>query len=127
MSESTPPPFGRIGWIDITVPDAEALRDFYSALVGWRHEAVDMGGYDDYAMVPEHGDGPAAGICFLKGVNDTMPAAVWLPYITVPDLVRCMETCVALGGAIVADRRDTGGYVVIRDPAGAVAALWQPH
>lgn len=126
MSESNHPPFGRIGWIDITVPDAAALRDFYAAVVGWRSEGVDMGGYDDFAMVPEQGDGPAAGICYLRGVNDAIPPAVWLPYITVPDLQRCIDTCVALGGSVVVDRRDSGGFIVIRDPAGAVAALWQP-
>lgn len=126
MSEPTHPPFGRIGWIDITVPDAAALRDFYAAVVGWHSEGVDMGGYDDFAMVPEHGDGPAAGICHLDGVNDGMPSALWLPYITVPDLQRCIDACVSLGGAVVVDRRDSGGFIVIRDPAGAVAALWQP-
>ena len=25
---------GRIGWIDLTVPDAEAIRDFYNAVIG---------------------------------------------------------------------------------------------
>jgi predicted enzyme related to lactoylglutathione lyase len=35
---------GTIGWIDLTVPDAKSLRDFYSAVTGWtprfwsRHE-----------------------------------------------------------------------------------------
>jgi hypothetical protein len=25
---------GRIGWIDLTVPDAEGIRDLYNAVVG---------------------------------------------------------------------------------------------
>ena len=31
---------GKIGWIDMTVDDAEGVRDFYTAVVGWGHEAV---------------------------------------------------------------------------------------
>jgi predicted enzyme related to lactoylglutathione lyase len=26
---------GNIGWIDLTVPDAEAIRDFYRHVTGW--------------------------------------------------------------------------------------------
>ena len=39
MSNNT----GKIGWIDMTVENAAELRDFYSAVVGWRHEEVSMG------------------------------------------------------------------------------------
>ena len=27
---------GRIGWIDVTVPNAEDVRDFYARVPGWR-------------------------------------------------------------------------------------------
>jgi predicted enzyme related to lactoylglutathione lyase len=27
---------GTIAWTDLTVPDAEKVRDFYAAVVGWR-------------------------------------------------------------------------------------------
>lgn len=39
-----------------------------------------------------------------------------------------MERCTALGGTIVAGPRslgDAGKFCVVRDPAGAVAALWE--
>ena len=35
---------GKIGWIDITVDDAEGLRDFYANVVGWKPVKVDIGG-----------------------------------------------------------------------------------
>jgi len=38
---------GAIAWIDLTVPDAESLRDFYAAVAGWTPSAVAMDGYDD--------------------------------------------------------------------------------
>lgn len=32
---------GKIGWIDMTVDDAEGVRDFYKHVVGWGSEDVD--------------------------------------------------------------------------------------
>jgi predicted enzyme related to lactoylglutathione lyase len=29
---------GKIGWIDMTVDDANSLRDFYKDVVGWKVE-----------------------------------------------------------------------------------------
>ncbi len=49
MSEQTPEP-GAVGWVDITVDDAPALRDFYTHVVGWSPEEVPMGDYRDYSM-----------------------------------------------------------------------------
>jgi len=43
---------GQIGWIDLTVPDATALRDFYQGVTGWTPSSVDMGGYQDFCMHP---------------------------------------------------------------------------
>ena len=30
---------GKIGWIDMTVDDAPAVREFYEAVVGWKSDA----------------------------------------------------------------------------------------
>ena len=51
-----------------------------------------------------------------------------LVYITVANLRKSLKACAAKGGVIVAPERDMGGakMAVIRDPAGAVAALFQP-
>jgi len=35
---------GSIIWRDLTVPDAERVCDFYTAVIGWEHEDVNMGG-----------------------------------------------------------------------------------
>jgi predicted enzyme related to lactoylglutathione lyase len=122
------PAVGRIGWIDLTVPDALAIRDFYQAVVGWRAEPVEMGDYSDYSMLPPGSGDGVAGICHARGDNAAMPAQ-WLIYVTVADLAASLERCRALGGAVVLGPRDLGGYgqfAVIRDPAGAVAGLIEP-
>lgn len=119
---------GAIGWIDLTVPDAEEVRDFYTAVAGWRAAPVSMGNYADYAMHPA-GDGePVAGICHARGVNAGLPRQ-WLVYITVTDLDGSLQACLARGGAILRDPTgmgEMGRFAVIRDPAGAVAALFEP-
>jgi predicted enzyme related to lactoylglutathione lyase len=117
---------GSIGWIDLTVTDAGAIRDFYSAVTGWTHEPVDMGGYADFAMMPADGD-PVAGICHARGGNAALPAQ-WMIYIVVDDLDAALEVTTARGGSIVRATREMGSagrYAVIRDPAGAVAALFE--
>jgi predicted enzyme related to lactoylglutathione lyase len=128
MSEQTPPvpAPGTIGWADLTVPDATALRDFYQAVAGWTPMALGMGGYEDFVMQAPDGSA-VAGVCHARGANAALPP-VWLVYITVPDLDVATRRCVELGGQLLAERRSAGAgsYCVIRDPAGAVAALYQP-
>ena len=63
---ATPDP-GSISWTDLTVADAEAVRNFYQAVVGWTPEAQPMGEYSDFVM---SADGtPVAGICHARGEN----------------------------------------------------------
>jgi len=126
MSEQKAKP-GAIAWTDLTVPDAERLRDFYGAVAGWRSEPVSMGDYNDFVMAPVDGP-PVAGVCHARGANAGLPPH-WLIYINVTDLDSSLKRCVELGGKIVAQPRSAGGhgrYAVIEDPAGAVAALFEP-
>jgi len=47
---STQSKVGTIGWTDLTVSNAEEIRNFYSDVVGWTSDPVDMGGYNDFNM-----------------------------------------------------------------------------
>ena len=127
MSEPEPIPPGSILWRDLTVGDAEGIRDFYRAVVGWEFRPEDMDGYDDYHMVVPSTGERAAGICHARGENADVPP-VWLIYIIVDDIQRSVARCAELGGtALVPPRQMGAGYFsVIQDPAGAVCALYQP-
>jgi uncharacterized protein len=118
------PKTGTIGWHDLTVPNAEEVRDFYQAVVGWTVEGVDMGGYEDYSMIA-NGDG-VAGVCHARGTNANVPPQ-WLIYIYVDDVDASTAKAVELGGAVLDGPRDMGygRFAVIRDPAGAVCALFK--
>lgn len=120
------PAYGSIGWIDLTVADAPRLRDFYEKVAGWQAQPVKMTGYDDFSMTNESGEG-VAGVCHARGANATLPP-VWMIYIVVENLDLALENCRNLGGEVLTPVRTAGGsrYAVIKDPAGACCALWEP-
>jgi predicted enzyme related to lactoylglutathione lyase len=125
MLEDVP---GQIRWIDLTVRDAPAIREFYEAVVGWKSSPVAMGEYSDWCMAPEGIDDPVAGVCHARGGNVGLPPT-WLIYITVADLVGSMAACRDRGGEVVFGPKNfgpEGTWCVIRDPAGAYAALFEP-
>jgi len=119
---------GKIGWIDMTVADASGIRDFYTAVTGWQFQEVSMGDYADYAMTTPDGGDAVAGICHALGENAALPGG-WLIYIVVEDVDSSAAACVANGGELVVAPRGLAGgrFCVIRDPGGAVAALYQPQ
>ncbi len=119
---------GSLGWADLTVPNAETVQAFYGEVVGWRVKSVSMGGYDDYVMESAAQPGPVAGVCHAVGENAELPP-YWLIYFTVTDLDRSIEACRRRGGTVVSGPRscgEMGRFCVIKDPAGAYAALLQP-
>jgi len=119
---------GEMAWIDLSVPNAGEIKDFYQEVVGWQSEAVSMGDYDDYAMnSPETGE-PITGICHAKGVNSDLPAT-WMPYFLVADIEQSAKQVSEQGGQLLTPIKAMGDdkYVVLKDPAGAICALYQKH
>ncbi|MCA9278587.1 MAG: VOC family protein [Phycisphaeraceae bacterium] len=123
MSDTQRP--GTIGWHDLTVENADQIRDFYAAVAQWKPEPVDMGGYSDFSMVASDGS-PTAGVCFKRGTNADIPSQ-WLMYIIVEDIDASIAACTKLGGSVLVGPKSMGSarYCVIRDPAGAVCGLYQ--
>jgi predicted enzyme related to lactoylglutathione lyase len=118
---------GRIAWLDLTVPDARATRDFYRQVIGWSVEDVEMTDgserYADYNMLA--GGSPAAGVCHARGANAGLPA-VWMIYLPVGDLGDSLRRVEDEGGKVLRSMRGTGGepvYAAIQDPVGAAFAL----
>jgi uncharacterized protein len=121
---------GRIGWLDLTVAEADTTRDFYRQVVGWSVQDVAMkdgdARYADYNMLADDGN-PAAGICHARGVNVGLPP-VWMIYLPVGDLAESLRRVEEEGGEILKTMRGGDGnavYAAIRDPVGACFALMQ--
>jgi predicted enzyme related to lactoylglutathione lyase len=120
-------PIGQIGWVDLTVADADSVRDFYQQVTGWTPSSVNMGDYSDYCMTPPGGAQPVSGICHARGGNAGLPP-VWLIYITVADLDGSVSRCLSLGGKVRKSTESMGShgrFCILEDPAGAVFGLFE--
>lgn len=127
MADATSKKVGLVPWADLTVPDAGSVAEFYREVVGWTVTEVEMGGYKDYCMNEPGSGQTVAGICHARGVNAPLPA-VWLVYITVEDVEKAAAIAVRLGGSVVhgpTPMGPQGRYCVVRDPAGAISALYE--
>lgn len=121
---------GRISWLDLTVADAAAARDFYHQVVGWSVQDVEMEDvgerYADYNMLAEDGR-PSAGVCHARGVNAGLPP-VWMIYLPVGNLAESLRRVPEEGGAVVRAMQGENGevvYAAVQDPVGAYFALVQ--
>ncbi|MBP1950220.1 VOC family protein [Virgibacillus litoralis] len=116
---------GKIISADLTVHEAEQVRNFYEYVIGWEHSEVNMGSYNDYIMTTKDGT-PVAGVCHQVGSNEGLPP-VWMVYFQVSDLNDSLETCRKLGGKVLREPGGSGcgSFAVIEYPAGAICALSQ--
>ena len=121
-------PAGCISWLDLTVTDASATRDFYRQVVGWSVQGVEMKDadepYADFNMLDADGS-PAARVCQARGDQLGRPP-VWIIHLPVGDLAESLRRVGEEGGEVIkATRGADGEYAsaVVRDPVGACLAL----
>jgi predicted enzyme related to lactoylglutathione lyase len=127
-ARATAAPVGRISWLDLTVSDAPATRDFYRQVVGWSVQEIEMEDngerYADYTMLDEAGSS-VAGICHARGANTGLPP-VWMIYLPVGDLAESLRRVQAEGGKVVKAMPGTDGayvYAAVQDAVGVYLAL----
>src|SRR5690606_20894600 len=100
-------PAGRMGWVDITVDHAPAMRDFYRDVIGWSVEDVAMkdgeARYADYNMIGSNGT-PLAGVCHARGTNTGLPP-IWMIYLPVNDLAESARRVAQEGGTVIKSMR----------------------
>lgn len=118
-------PAGTPCWIDLAVDDAQAAREFYTALFGWDvHDGpAEAGGY---LMALKDGR-PAAGMMGKPPEMAQMPSA-WSMYFAVEDVDKSLAAVTDAGGSVAVgamDVMDVGRMAFALDPAGAGFGLWQ--
>jgi len=121
-------PIGRIRWLDLTVADASAARDFYRQVIGWSVQDVEIregeARYADFTMLGADGS-PVAGVCHARGVNVGLPP-VWMIYLPVGDLAESVRRVEEAGGTVISAMPGEDGanaYAAIQDPVGACLML----
>jgi predicted enzyme related to lactoylglutathione lyase len=128
MQEVTEHKPGTFCWVELGTSDNEAAKNFYSQLFGWTFIDNDMGDMGVYTMLQLDGKN-------LGGLYKLMPDMVaqgvpphWLSYVSVANADESVEKAKAEGATIVNGPMDVftaGRMAVIKDPTGAVFAIWQ--
>ena len=112
-------------WVDLSTTDADAARDFYANLFGWRLDVSEDPQYGGYATA-KLDDQSVAGIG-PKPEGDQHPAA-WSLYIGTEDIDGLARKVQEAGGTVIAaplDIGDQGRMAVFADPSGAIISGWQ--
>ena len=124
MAHATATIINKPAWVDLSSSDAQASRDFYSKVFGWKVEVNPDPQYGGYALA-KLGDQDAAGIGPAQ-TPDTPTA--WSVYIGTNDIEALAKRVQSAGGTVVAppfDVGDQGKMAVFQDPSGAFISAWQ--
>lgn len=129
MQEVTEYKPGTFCWVELGTSDGTAAKNFYTQLFGWDHEDMPMGAEGTYTMLKLNGKD-------VGGLYTLMPDMVaqgvpphWLSYVCVTNVDESAEKAKAEGATIMKGPFDVftiGRMAVVKDPTGAVFALWQP-
>ncbi|MDH3231908.1 MAG: VOC family protein [Alphaproteobacteria bacterium] len=119
---------GSFYWNELATNDIEAAGAFYSALIGWKTQAMPMGDGRTYTLWLVGGQ-PVGGMFPAKGEPFEGERPTWLSYIAVDDIDATVAKVEGLGGKVLAPAEkipDVGRIAVIADPQGAAVALIKP-
>src|SRR5204862_6554639 len=118
VREMTPTAPRPLAHLELHTPDGTAARAFYSELVGWRPELIEAAQRSYLAL--DLGEGLTGGI-----VECGTERALWLPYVSVPDIVALTERARELGAEVTLEPREgpTGWRSVVAVPSGGEIAL----
>ena len=111
-------------WVDVSVPDVDAAKAFYGALLGWdcrTDPRPEAGGYTMCFV----DDVPAAAITPMWG-EGARPG--WSVYLASDDADLSAAAVTGNGGQVLSpptDIFDTGRTAFALDPAGAAFGIWQ--
>jgi uncharacterized protein len=125
--DSHPP--GSFCWIELGTTDQNAAKQFYGSLFGWTAVDFPMGPNEFYTMFNLDGRNCGAAYTMNEQMRSQGIPPHWLLYISVENSDESTEKAKQAGGTVIGgpfDVMEFGRMSVIRDPAGAAFAVWQP-
>ncbi|MGH3645671.1 MAG: VOC family protein [Micromonosporaceae bacterium] len=126
MSKPTSYADGAPAWVELSVPDLDAAKEFYGQLLGWDFVADNRPDRRyEYAL---QGGLKVAGIQ-QKPEGSPLPT-VWIVYLASSDLEVTLKEAVERGAKVLAEPMcipHRGRLAVFRDPTGAAVALWEAN
>jgi uncharacterized protein len=112
-------------WHDVSAPDAESARAFYTSLFGWDVVVNPDEQYGGYGMFLQSGK-QVAGVG--PTMNEHQPAA-WIMYLLTENAEETTAKVTAAGGQVVVPPMavgTNGTMAIFIDPTGATFGVWQP-
>lgn len=119
---------GTFSWTDLTTPDQDAAKRFYSSLFGWEISDAPVSEGVSYSMATLGGHPVAAISPQPQRQRDAGVPPAWNSYVTVPDVDAAAARAQELGATVFSgpfDVMTAGRMAVIQDPQGAYVMLWQ--
>jgi uncharacterized protein len=113
---------GTFCWVDLSTPDSEGAKAFYSGLFGWEFRDDEIPGDGVYTMCHVQGDAVAAMV-----QQDGHPAH-WNNYVAVASADETAAKAKDLGITMIEEPFDVmefGRMAVIADPGGAMLCVWE--
>lgn len=122
-------PDGVFCWVDLSTPDPEGAKAFYTGLFGWTADdrPIDGGGIYTTMLIDGH---------TVAGLGEQMPdmkaqgvPAFWTSYVKHDNADEVAARVAEAGGAIMLppmDVMEEGRMMMAVDPTGAVFGVWQP-
>jgi uncharacterized protein len=117
---------GRFCWVELATTDQAEARTFYRSLFGWEAGEQPMGPGETYTLFRKSGRDVAAGYRLRPDQKGVPPS--WQVYVRVASADEAAARTTSLGGTVLAppfDVFDAGRMALLRDPGGAVLAVWE--
>jgi predicted enzyme related to lactoylglutathione lyase len=119
---------GTFCWADLATNDTTGAKAFYGELFGWRPNDSEMSPGMVYSLLEKDGRSVGALYQMQPGFHPDGTPPFWLAYVAVTSANDAARRAIELGGGVLmapADAHDKGRMAILRDPIGAVFAVWE--
>ncbi len=113
-------------WFEYVTGDTQKAKGFFGELFGWTTRDIPAPELGTYSMIAS-GERTIGG--YLPTPAGAPPQSHWLSHLQVASAADTAKQVESLGGKVLkaaAKMGEFGTMAVVRDPQGAVLALWQP-
>lgn len=123
MVEMTDYASGTPSWVDVSTPNMEATKTFYSELFGWEATSYpEMGGYTNFTLRGKL-------VCGSAPTQSPDQHPAWGTYISVDNADATAQAVRENGGQVAMppmNVSELGRMAIFQDPTGAFFGVWQP-
>src|SRR5258705_4121503 len=119
---------GTFCWVELATTNGQAAKTFYTQLFGWDYVDNPVGPDMIYTMLKLNGKDVGALYQMPSEMRAQGIPPNWLNYVSVTSADETAEKAKAAGATLLKDPFDVftvGRMAVVKDPTGAVFALWQ--